>query len=112
MNLKEPWKKFDHTNFECGLFWISYREPVFDVDTDDYGKAVGTPTGQEKVKVALARVEDDSDHHTEAVLPAFYIGVEEGFEGRRLSEECIVVAYAELVAPEFEITPNNQPENN
>lgn len=51
------WCKMDYNNTpEEGVYWVVLESPVYCCDVDDYGNAIGTPTGKTKRRVLLAHL--------------------------------------------------------
>ena len=96
MQLKAPWKPFNPNDFEEGLFWFLVESPVYDVDVDDGGSAIGSPTGELKRRAILAWLFGETELH----LPEFDVVDRENTP--TIDHEDKVIAFAEAIAPSYE----------
>lgn len=56
------WQPFKHeTPPGSGLYWLAGTRVVWDVDVDDYGRTVGSPTNELESFVALAWLDSGLD---------------------------------------------------
>lgn len=87
-------KKFDYGNPpDDGLYWVRFEEPVYKVDIDDYGRAVGAPTGEIESYITLVEVLSYIDDD------AVYFDSIADF--RQLCETAVATHYAEVMTPDF-----------
>lgn len=86
------WKKFNHDDFEEGIFWLAQMSPVFDGDIGQSGEMVGAPTGETKFTSILAWVEREVDGGP------LFTPVDPANHGK-LEDEGAITHFAEVVCP-------------
>lgn len=55
------WHVFDYRTIADGTYWVACEKPEYDVDVDDYGNTIGTPTGDIERSVCLVEIYWDMD---------------------------------------------------
>jgi len=86
-------KPFDYQNPpEDGLYWVCVTSQEYDVDVDDAGQAIGTPTGGIKQEAALVWINTlpDGELDFDAVDPVNF---------GRVCDDGFVSHYAEVQPP-------------
>jgi len=87
------WQSFDYNNTpKEGVYWLTVHTPEYDVDCDDYGGTIGTPTGEMKTKVVMAHLSVDGDGQVQ------FDAVDSWAFGE-VSAEAAVSHYAPVVIP-------------
>ncbi|MCP1304665.1 hypothetical protein BIS09_12555 [Halomonas sp. R1t8] len=90
--LNVEWQAFNHSDYECGLFWLLVESPDVDIDAGNDGSTTGRHTGEVVRSTVLAMVEEDADGHP-------YFDAIDSANFGRIADDDVVTHFAEVKAP-------------
>lgn len=96
------WKKFEFDGrLDEGLYWFALESPEYTVDVDDYGNAIGAPTGNTKTRVILGELSwNDTGRGDGNPEPVPHISAVDWSEDRPVDDEEVATHYAVIEKPE------------